>query len=137
MTESGNPMFDFSDADLKSALQRSLKATAIAGVVIAVVLAIAFGWQTGVLLLVGAAVSVTGIWEWQRLVAFINARLDNQRPSAGAGRVVAMFILRLILAGAALYLSLKYLNGSVYALIGGLGLAVLVLTIEAVRLIRS
>jgi hypothetical protein len=130
-------MFDFSDADLKSALQRSLKATAIAGVVIAVVLAIAFGWQTGVLLLVGAAVSVTGIWEWQRLVAFINARLDNQRPSAGAGRVVAMFILRLILAGAALYLSLKYLNGSVYALIGGLGLAVLVLTIEAVRLIRS
>ncbi|MBX6358537.1 MAG: ATP synthase subunit I [Acidobacterium ailaaui] len=137
MTESGNPMFDFSDADLKSALQRSLKATAIAGVVIAVVLAIAFGWQTGVLLLVGAAVSVTGIWEWQRLVAFINARLDNQRPSAGAGRVVAMFILRLILAGAALYLSLKYLNGSVYALIGGLGLAVLVLTTEAVRLIRS
>ncbi|MCL6464106.1 MAG: ATP synthase subunit I [Acidobacterium ailaaui] len=130
-------MFDFSDADLKSALQRSLKATAIAGVVIAVVLAIAFGWQTGVLLLVGAAVSVTGIWEWQRLVAFINARLDNQRPSAGAGRVVAMFILRLILAGAALYLSLKYLNGSVYALIGGLGLAVLVLTTEAVRLIRS
>lgn len=130
-------MFDFSDADLKSALQRSLKATAIAGGVIAVVLAIAFGWQTGVLLLVGAAVSVTGIWEWQRLVAFINARLDNQRPSAGAGRVVAMFILRLILAGAALYLSLKYLNGSVYALIGGLGLAVLVLTIEAVRLIRS
>lgn len=137
MTESSNPIFDFSDADLKAALQRSFKATAIAGIVLAVVLAIVFGWQTGVLLLVGAAVSVTGIWEWQRLVAFINVRLDTQRTAGGAGRVVVTFILRLILAGAALYLSLKYLNGSVYALIGGLGLAVLVLTTEAVRLIRS
>jgi hypothetical protein len=137
VTESSNPIFDFSDADLKAALQRSLKVTAIAGLVLAVVLAIVLGWQTGLLLLVGAAVSVTGIWEWQRLVAFINARLDNQRPPGGAGRVVVTFILRLILAGAALYLSLKYLDGSVYALIGGLGLAVLVLTTEAVRLIRS
>ncbi len=137
MTESSNPIFDFSDADLKAALQRSFKATVVAGLVLAIALAIAFGWQTGLLLLVGAAVSVTGIWEWQRLVAFINARLDRQKAAGGAGRVVVMFILRLALAGAALYLSLKYLDGSVYALVGGLGLAVLVLTTEAVRLIRS
>ena len=137
MTESGNPVFDFSDADLKSALQRALKTTAVLGLVLAVALGIFLGWQTGLLLLVGAAVSTTGVWEWQRLVAFINARMDNQRADGSGGRVVVMFFLRLGLAGAALYISLKYLDGSVYALVGGLCLAVLVLTTEAVRLIRS
>ncbi|HEX3438395.1 MAG TPA: ATP synthase subunit I [Pseudacidobacterium sp.] len=136
MTDNGNFFLDFTDADLKAALARAFKTTAVLGVVLAIVLAIAVNWQTGLLLMVGAAISSTGLWEWQRLVAVINARLDKQRAT-GAARVVIMFFLRLLLAGALLYASLKCLHGSIYALVGGLGLAVLVLAIEVVRLIRS
>ncbi|HSY71114.1 MAG TPA: ATP synthase subunit I [Alloacidobacterium sp.] len=137
MTESGHPIFDFTDADLKIALRRAFKVTVILGLILAVVLTVVYGWQTGALLLAGALISATGLWEWQRLVAFINARLDNQRAAGGAARVVTMFSLRLLLAGGVLYVSLKCFHGSVYALLAGLGLAVFALTIEAVRLIRS
>ena len=137
MTESSHPIFDFTDADLKIALRRAFKVTVILGLILAVVLTVVYGWQTGALLLAGALISATGLWEWLRLVAFINARLDNQRPAGGAARVVTMFSLRLLLAGGVLYVSLKCFHGSVYALLAGLGLAVFALTIEAVRLIRS
>jgi ATP synthase I chain len=136
VTESGLPIFDFTDADLKAALRRAFKATVIAGIVLAIVLAFVYGWQTGALLLAGTVISATGLWEWQRLVEFINARLDNQKTT-GVGRVITSFSLRLLLAGGILYGSLKCFHGSVYALVAGLMLGVLALTVEAVRMIRS
>jgi ATP synthase I chain len=136
VTESSHPIFDFTDADLKAALRRAFRVTAIIGVVLAMVLAFVYGWQTGALLLAGTIISATGLWEWQRLIAFINARLDDQK-AAGAGRVLTTFFLRLLLAGGVLYVSLKCLHGSVYALIAGLVLGVFTLTVEAVRMIRS
>ncbi|WP_158748140.1 ATP synthase subunit I [Acidobacterium sp. S8] len=136
MTESSQPLFSFSDADLKIALRRATQGTAIAGVVLAIVLTVLRGWQTGILLLAGAVISVTGLWEWQRLVVFINAKLDKQQ-GPGAARVMTTFFLRLLFAGGILYVSLKCLHGSVYALVGGLGLGIFFLTVEAVRMIRS
>lgn len=136
MTETGNPIFDFTDADLKAALRRAFKATAIVGAVLAIVLTFVYGWRTGVLLLVGAVISATGLWEWQRLVAFINARLDQQKTT-GAGRVATTFLLRLLFAAGLLYVSLRCLHGSIYALVAGLALGVFALTVEAVRMIRS
>jgi len=136
VTESGLPIFDFTDADLKAALRRAFKTTAIIGVVLALVLTFVYGWRTGALLLAGTIISATGLWEWQRLVAFINARLDNQK-AAGAGRVITTFFLRLLLAGGILYVSLRCFHGSVYALVAGLVLGIFALTVEAVRMIRS
>jgi len=136
VTETAHPLFDFSDAQLKAALRRAFKMTVIIGIVLAVALTFAYGWQTGALVLAGTIISATGLWEWQRLVAFINARLDNQR-TAGAGRVLTTFFLRLLLAGGILYGSLKCLHGSVYALVAGLVLGIFALTVEAVRMIRS
>lgn len=136
MTDSGNPFANFTDADLKAAFRRAFMTTAILGLVLASVLAITSGWQTGALLLAGAIVSATGLWEWQRMVALVNARLDNQKTT-GSARVVTMFFLRLLIAGGILYGSLKCFHGSIYALVAGLGLAVLALTIEAVRLVLS
>lgn len=136
MTESGNPIFDFTDADLKAALRRAFRATAIVGVILAVVLAFVYGWRTGALLLIGAVISATGLWEWQRLVAYINARLDKQKTT-GAGRVAATFLLRLLFAAGLLYVSLRCFHGSIYALVAGLALGVVALTVEAVRMIRS
>jgi len=136
VTETGNPIFDFTDADLKAALRRAFKVTAIIGAALAIVLAFVYGWQTGTLLLIGAVISATGLWEWQRLVAFINARLDRQKTT-GAGRVATTFLLRLLFAAGLLYVSLRCLHGSIYALVAGLALGVFALTVEALRMIRS
>ena len=47
------------------------------------------------------------------------------------------FFLRLAVAVALLYGSLKFLHGSVYALIAGLALGVASLMIEGLRLLKS
>ena len=127
---------DFSDAHLKAAMLRAMRLVAVLSVVLALPLLLFFGWQTALLLLVGAAVSLASLWDWQKLLALISAKLVNQETVGGA-RTIAGFFLRLLVAGAVLYASLKGLHGSVFALLGGLLLAVAALTVEAFRLIRS
>ena len=85
----------------------------------------------------GAAISAASIYEWRRLVRFILAKLDQNQLPRGAGIAVVFFMLRLIVFGAAIYVSLKCFQGSVVALLCGLALAVLALVWEAVRLLRD
>jgi len=94
------------------------------------------GWQTGLLFLAGAVISWTGIWEWRSLSERIFAHMDNRQEPGTTRRTLVLFFLRLGLAIALLYVSLRCLNGTVYALVTGLGLAVLALTFEAIRLLR-
>ena len=124
------------EARLKSAMQRAVRVVGLITLVAGVVLWALAGWQTALLLVVGAAISVASLWEWQKLMTLILARLDNQQGAGGA-RVIAGFFLRLVVAAVVLYVSLRSLHGSVYALLGGLGLAVIALAMEAARLIRS
>ena len=132
----GNPFLDLTDAHLKAAMRRALRMVALLTVLAFTALWLAAGWQTAMLLLAGALVSASGLWEWQKLISVINARLDNQQAPA-AGRVLAGFFFRLIVAGLVLYGSLRCFQGSVYALIAGLMLAIIALAIEALRLVRS
>lgn len=134
---SAESLFNFTDADLKAAMRRAMRFTAILAVAGFVVLTIAFGWQTGALFVAGAVVSVTGLYEWQRLIAIINAKLDQQKTPRSSGFVLAMFFLRLGIAVLIIYASLRFLNGSLYALVAGLGLAIVALTVEALRMLRS
>jgi hypothetical protein len=53
------------------------------------------------------------------------------------GLVLTGFFLRLALTVAVLYVSLKTLHGSVIALAAGLGLGIVSLTIEAIRMART
>ena len=124
------------DAHLKRAMFHAMRLVAILAVVLALVLLLTAGWQTAVLLLIGAAIAGTGLWEWQKLLALISAKLENQGRAGGA-RVIVGFLLRLLVAAVILYVSLKSLHGSVYALLGGLALAAVALAIEAARLVRS
>jgi len=64
------------------------------------------------------------------------SRMEEGRAPTSIGRVLAMFFLRLALAAALLYVSLKWLDGSIYALLGGLALSLMALMIEALRLLR-
>ena len=117
-------------------MRRSIRTIAILAVVLAVATSLFAGWQSGVLLIVGAIVSGSGVYEWQRLIGVVNDRLDNAQNPAFRGTCVAMF-LRLLLAAGFVYVSLKCFHGSIYALLAGLGLAVIGLSIEAVRLVRT
>jgi TRAP-type C4-dicarboxylate transport system permease small subunit len=137
VTATGNPFLDFTDAHLAAAMRRALRTVAILACVLFSLFTFAYGWQTGAMLLAGALISFTGIWEWQKLLTAINARLDNQQAPKPMGRTLVLFFLRLGIVGAVLYATLRYLQGSVYALVAGLALAVVALTIEAIRLLRG
>jgi hypothetical protein len=132
---------ELTDALLKASMRRAMWVVVALALASAVLLLLTMGWQTALLLLIGAAIALSGLWEWQKLIALILAKLDVQagmaRPSASGARVIIGFLLRLVIAAAVLYVSLKSLHGSVYALLGGLALAMLALAIEAMRLIRS
>lgn len=134
--DAAQPMFDFSDAQFVFALRRSMRNIAVLGIILAALLTAFFGWRTGLMLLIGAGISFTGVWEWRRLIAAINTRMDAHLNPQPMGRTIFTFMLRLIMVGAVLYGSLKYLEGSVYALVAGLCLAMLMLTVEAFRMLK-
>lgn len=125
------------DNDFRRMMYRALRHVAILTVVLAAVLTFVLGWRSGLMFLAGAAISFTGIWEWRSLGLSIFARLDNQQHVRPMGRTLMMFFLRLGVAVAILYVSLKCLHGSVYALLAGLGLAILALSLEGLRLLRG
>jgi hypothetical protein len=86
---------------------------------------------------VGAAISAASLYEWQRLIRLFNARLDQNKIPRGAALVVTLFLVRLILFGAAIYGSLRCFQGSPIVLVVGLSLAVAGLVWEALRILRG
>lgn len=129
-------LLEITDERLRGAMVRAMRLSAVLAVVLAGIVFAFMGWQSGVLVLVGAVVSASGLWEWQKLITVISAKLENEQKAGGA-RVIAGFFIRLLIAGALLYGSLKCFHGSIFALLGGLAVAVVALGFEAVRLIRS
>jgi hypothetical protein len=137
-TDANSPSFaDFSDEDFRRTIWRSLRLVAVAVVVAAPVLWWKLGWQSAALLAVGGLISGSGLFEWLRLMGGLSARMDKGAQARPLGPVLTTFFLRLALALGLLYVSLKYLHGSVFALIAGLALGVAALSIEGLRLVRS
>jgi hypothetical protein len=128
---------EFTDQDLRAVLNRAMRSVGIGALIGSPIIWRAWGWRSLLLFLVGAAISATGILEWRQLMTAIMLRLDAKGQSRPLGRVLFWFFLRLILAAALLYVSLKVLDGKALALIIGLALAVLALLIEALRLFHS
>jgi hypothetical protein len=125
------------DDDLREMLRRALGTVVVLGLVLFLVFTFTMGWQTGLLELAGALISYTGIREWRNLALAVFAKLDNQESARPMGRTLVMFFLRLGVVAAILYVSLRCLHGSVYALVAGIGLAVVALSFEALRLLRN
>jgi len=132
-----NPFLTFTDADLSATLFRAIRDVGLLTLIGLPIVWTASGWQSACLFLVGAAISAGGIYESRRLIRVVNAKLDNQRSPQSIGLVIAMFLLRLFIAGAVLYVSLRWLNGSVYSIVAGLALAVVALSVEVVLLARN
>ena len=137
MTQETHPIVDLTNEDLDAMLRRALRITLIVGAISSLAVLIGAGWRSGAMLLTGALISAASILEWQRLVRVINARLDNQKTPASAGVVVLFFVLRLTIFAGVIYGSLKCFQGSVVALLCGLGLAVMTIGWEVIRLLRE
>jgi hypothetical protein len=128
---------EFQDQDFKAALTRALRTELILAVVGIPIAWIASGWRSAVLFVVGAAICGTGIMVWQRLMGAVLDRLSEGREVRPLAPVLFWFFTHLLLSGCLLYVSLRGLDGSVYALIAGLGLALIALTIESFRLVKA
>ncbi|HEY6374898.1 MAG TPA: hypothetical protein VIX90_05170 [Edaphobacter sp.] len=128
---------NFSDEDFKQTILRALRLLGVVTVVGALLLWWKMGWQSAALLVVGAAISGSGLFEWLRLMTAVMARMDGGAKARPMGMVLLGFFLRLGLTIVLLYVSLKVLNGSVYALAGGLALGVFALSVEGLRLIKA
>ena len=137
MTQETHPIVDLTQADLDAMLHRSMRNTLILGVISALAVLIGAGWRSAAMLATGTLISAASIWEWQRLIRVINARMDRQKTPASAPVVVLFFVLRLTVFAGVIYGSLKCFHGSVAALLFGLGLAVLAIGWEAIRLMRE
>ena len=143
-TGEGTTLGSFTDADAAGVIARAVRTVAVLAVVGAPVAAWKGGWRSAALLLVGAAISASGLWEWRRLMTALMVRMEPaagehivgaRRPSIGFA--LTGFFLRLFVVLAVLYVSLRYLNGSVLALAAGLAMGVVALTVEGLRLLRN
>jgi hypothetical protein len=137
MSEEQHSLAGLTDAGLEALLRRAMRITLIIGLLGALAVWKASGWRNGAMLATGTLISAASILEWRRLIRIINARLDNQQVPQGAGLAIVFLMLRLIVFAGAIYGSLKCLHGSVLALLCGLGLAVLAIVWEALRLLRN
>jgi hypothetical protein len=131
----------YSDEDFKRTMRRALRLVAIAAVVGIPLIWWKLGWASAALFSVGALISGSGLFEWLRLTTAVMARMDaggaKPAPARPLAPVLIGFIFRLGFALALLYGSLKFLHGSVYALVAGLALAVAALSFEGLRLLKS
>jgi hypothetical protein len=123
--------------DPEAFLKRAMRKTLIVGLIASLILWVGSGWRNAAMMTTGTAISAASLYEWRRLSRFIKSELDNQPSHRGAYLAVLLFLFRLLIFAAAIYVSLKCFRGSATALLCGLGLAVLSLVWEALRLLRD
>ena len=127
----------YTDADFKRTIWSALRLLVIVTVVASPLVWWKAGWPSAVLLIVGALISGSGLFEWLRLMSAVMVRMDDGQTARPMTMVLVGFFLRLGGAVVLLYVSLKYLNGSVYALAAGLALGVFALAVEGLRLMKA
>ena len=126
----------FTDADLRGTMVAALRLLAILALFAAALFWWKRGWQSAAMVLIGAAISAASLWEWLRLMTALNSHMDAGGTPRPMGKVIAGFLLRLALTVVVLYGSLKFLHGTVIGLAVGLGLGMVSLTVEALRLTK-
>jgi hypothetical protein len=125
----------FNEEDIRRTLRRALILAGAAVLVMTPILWAWLGWRTWLTFVIGAAISATGIVEWLQLLSAMMSRMEEGRTPVPMGRVLMMFFLRLAVAGVLLYASLNSLHGSIYALLAGLAVSLLALSVESIRLV--
>jgi hypothetical protein len=135
MTHEAHPLLELPNDAAEVMLQRAMVKTLILGVIASLVLLVASGWRNAGMLFAGALISGASLFEWQRLARVIRAKLEAEKTPRSAPAVVVFFLLRLVLYAGAIYVSLRCLQGSVVALLCGLGLAAVTILWQALRML--
>jgi hypothetical protein len=132
---------NFSDEDFRRTIWSALRLIGIAVAIGLPLLWWKLGWASAALFGVGALISGSSLFEWLRLMTAVISRMDKggegSAPVRPLGSVLIIFFLRLAIAVLLLYGSLRFLHGSVFALIAGLALGILALSFEGIRLLKS
>jgi hypothetical protein len=137
MNEETNPVANLTDAALEALLKRAIRDTLVLALVSTVLLFFVSGWRNAAMLAMGAAVSAASILEWRRLIRFVNAKMDRQKSPRNGVLVAVSFVLRLTVFAGVIYGSLKCFRGSPIALLCGLGLALVTMAWEALKLLKD
>lgn len=137
MIPDSHPLAEITDETLEGMLRRALRITLIIGALAALVLWKASGWRNAAMMATGAAISAASIYEWRRLARLISAAFAKNQAPRGATLAILLFLLRLGVFAAAIYVSLICFRGSVVALFCGLALALGAMVWEALRLLRE
>jgi hypothetical protein len=124
------------DADVRRTMLAAIRLLLVLSVIAAALYWWRMNWQSAVLLLVGSAISSASLWEWLRLMTVINQRMDAGGTPRPMGLTLLGFFTRLSLTLIVLYVSLKYLQGTVFARAAGLGLGLVSLIFEASKLLK-
>ena len=124
------------DADVRNTVVGSIRLLLLLSLAGAVLFWWRWNLSSAVLLIVGSAISLTSLWEWLRLMTAMNQRMDTGKTPRPMGLIVFGFVARMALTLAVLYVSLKYLHGTVLALATGLGLGLISLSVEAFRMLK-
>ena len=127
----------FSDDDFKRTMRAAIRLLVIVTAIGVPLVWWKAGWASAALLVVGAVISGSGLWEWLRLMSAVMVRMDGGTAARPLGLILTGFFIRLGATIVLLYVSLKFLNGSVYALAAGLGLGVFCLSVEGIRLMKA
>ena len=128
---------DFSDRDFRETILRAIRLLLGMTLLALPLLWWRLGWRSGALLLVGSAISASGLWEWLRLLTALMERMDGGERPRPVALLLTGFFVRLAVVVVLLYGSLKFLEGSVIALAVGLSLGVFALTVEGLRLVKA
>ena len=137
MSEESNTIADITEDAVQALLRRAIRNTLILGLLPALVILFVSGWRDAAMLVTGTLISAGSVFEWQRLIRVIYSKLNQEKTPRSAPAVVVFFVLRLTVYSGVIYASLKCFQGSVIALLCGLGLAALAVGWEAVRLLRD
>ena len=78
----------FSDADFKKTIWSALRLLGVITAVAAPLVWWKMGWQSAVLLLVGALISGSGLYEWLRLMTAVMVRMDGGEKARPIGMVL-------------------------------------------------
>lgn len=132
-----HPLALLSDEAARATLAATMRWTLLTTLLGATAIWLSTNWRNAAMFAVGGSISAASIYEWLRLMRLLMDHQDQKRTGSGASLVVAFFFLRLLFFAAAIYGSLKWIEGSIFALLAGLALAVILLAWQALRLLRN
>jgi len=130
-------MAGYTDEDFRRTILSAIRLLVLVTVIAVPLVWWRAGWASAALLVVGAAISGSGLYEWLRLMTAVMARMDGGGTARPMAMVLTGFFLRLGGTVLVLYVSLKHLNGSVWAMAAGLALGVFALSVEGLRLMKA